>query len=272
MSSGGFAARLSGSRKVYDKDPIHEALCEFHFNQPSEGWVAMPFKLQDRLRSHYPTDPVRDNQAIQIPFAGGGGPEVIGMPIAIGMPSPGRLRFVGSDSRDLLLVSPGVVGVSAVAPYAGWPALKGRVGETLGAVREIADGNFSISRIGVRYINRVVAPVEAVGEFFELSPLSFGEVNLTTKSFVSRSEMRIGDDEDRVLIAMFATAFDSAGERFLVLDLDVIAQNLEGVETVDAALDLVEELRVFERRAFEAAIKERARMELFGGYREEKSD
>ena len=258
------------ARKIYAKDPIHEALCEFHFSQPSDGWIAMPFKIQERLRSQYPNDPISDVQAMPVPMSVG--PQMIGAPITLGMPNSGRLRFVGEDNRNLLLVSQGLIGVSAVAPYAGWPVLKERVEEALRAVSEVCKDKFSISRIGVRYINRVVAPVESVGDFFELTPLSFGEVDVTTKSFVSRSEMRVGDDDNRVLIAMFATAFDASGSKSVILDLDAIAQNLGDVVTVEQAMDLVEELRVFERQAFESAIKESARIELFGGYSEENDD
>lgn len=260
--------RPTAKRRIYKIDPIVEALCQFTFSLPTEGWISVPFRLQEKLKSQFPSEPVGEGQPV-FPPGGNFSQNQAGIQFVVGMGVPGRIRFKSADEKSVLLVSQGVISVGSLQPYSGWETFERQICDVLNAFSELSDGNFALERIGLRYINRVGAPIEDISEFFEVRPLSFGQLDLKPKQFISRSELGFADDPGKVLIATFAKGVDPSSENSVILDLDVVAQGLEGISTVQQVMSKVVELRAIEKSAFEAAITERSRQELFGGYVEE---
>jgi uncharacterized protein (TIGR04255 family) len=189
--------------------------------------------------------------------------------MGIGGGIPGRSRLASQDGTSLLLVAPGAITISDLRPYSGWEIFSRRIGEALTAFAELIDTGFSIERIGLRYINHVLAPSPNLSEYFNVEPLSFRDAPVTLKSFISRSEQIYNDDPRRLIIATFGTIPAEYGSGAVVLDLDVIGQDLEGIESVDSAIALAEEMHRIEKLIFESAITDKARDEVFGGFEED---
>lgn len=257
-------------RRVYNSDPILEAVCEVRFSVPTEGWAVLPGQLFERLRDRYPAEPTYETfppLPVPAPPPGPSGAPG-GLQVLLGPVGSGRVRLASSDGNSQLLVGPGVLGISVMKPYPGWPVFRANIEAALRAFAEVTNDQFSVQRIGLRYINRVETTLDGLN-FFNVRPLSFGTMPLHNETLISRSELMFTDVADRLLVATFGlTSPLEHSEGSLVLDLDVIAQNLSEVDTTEAALALIQELRTLEREAFEATITEDARREIFGGYEE----
>ncbi len=193
----------------------------------------------------------------------------MGIQLMMGMGIPGRVRLASEDSKSLLLISPNVISVSVVKPYPGWEIFSVHIREALDAFSSITTVPFAVERIGFRYINRVEAVGVAadVQKYFRVQPLTFPDIPMTLSNFMGRTEQFLHEDQSRLAIATFASVPSKPEESAFVLDLDVIAQNLD-VGDADSVLEIVEQLRWTEKQLFEASITEDARVDLFGGYEE----
>jgi uncharacterized protein (TIGR04255 family) len=218
--------------------------------------------LYQKLGDRYPTEPVADSPAF---FP----PSVPGLQLLVGSGVPGRVRLSTKDGLGFLFIVQPAISINCLRPYPGWETFLERITEALVAFSEIHP-QFEIERIGLRYINRLDASMENLPEYFDVRPLNFSAMNLNLANFVCRSEMLFEGDPKRLLIATFGSVRPVVGAEqappLFTLDLDTIGQSLEGITSVEAALNVVNDLRLIEKRAFEAAITEKARTELFGGY------
>src|SRR5579871_3945445 len=97
-------------RRVYEHDPIQEALCELRFRAPTTGWAILPGQLFNQLSDLYPSDPTTD-----LPF-GGVTPQLTPQALAsvqvqMSPGLPGRVRLHDPDAARGLFVTPGVLTV-----------------------------------------------------------------------------------------------------------------------------------------------------------------
>lgn len=257
-------------RRIYNNDPIQEAVCEFRFRAPAEGWPLLPGQLFDRLGEDYPAEPSQDGLMPPMampPQAGAIGLPGLGFQIAIGSAMPGRIRLRTEDNSRSILIGPGAFSIHAGRPYPLWETFSERIRTALVAFSQIHQ-TFDIERIGLRYINRIEAAGTAsdLQGYFEVQALQFPGISLTLTNFIGRSEQYLNGDKNRVVIATFASAPAEEGTCAFILDLDIAAQQLEGITSTDPALAIVEDLRSVEKSVFEASLTEKARQELFGGY------
>lgn len=249
-------------RKVYSNDPIQEALCEFRFRAPTEGWAVLPGRLYERLADLYPADP-----AVDAPFRGvtaPQGPVLSSLQIAVGQGVPGNVRLRDAGQSRGVLVGPGIVNVFVRKPYPRWEVFSEHIIRVITAFSEVA-GDFDVERIGLRYVNQIEVPDNPVDieRYFMVHPLRFTEMNLTLRNFIGRSEQYMEDDPDRLVVATFASAQPQLGGTAFILDLDAIAQNLQGVNAIDDLTRIVKELRWLEKDVFEASVTNEART-VFG--------
>lgn len=248
-------------RRIYKSDPIQEAVCEFRFSSPEKGWALLPGQIYSLVSDLFPQEPVQlESQELFRLSAGGPG----AAEIRVGNQAP-PVEFRSEDERLGLTVKPMVMVVHARRPYVGWDRMSSTIQRCLEATAELLP-DFSLSRIGLRYINRVSipAPLGETSDYFRLRPLHLaGDSELQT--FIARSEHRLGGDDNRRLIATFASGELSEDTFDVILDLDVIQQGLSLSDPAEI-LRLVVELREVERYYFEESITSRTREELFGGF------
>lgn len=255
-------------RRVYERDPIQEALCEFKFRGPSHGWAVIPGQLFERLQHLFPAEPEVEGMQRGLQMGQPGG---ITAEIVFGS-GPQGVRLQSEDATRLVRIRPGLISVHVLAPYPQWPAFRGLLEEVLRAVEAVASEGLDIERVGVRYINRVAASPSdgrhAISEYFAVRPLEFPGVEVSLMNFLGRTEHRVGLAGRRKLISTFASTGSEDASQAYMLDLDLIADDLQDICTVETALEIASELRELERQVFEASITESARR-AFGGYKEE---
>ena len=247
---------------MYRSDPIQEALCELRFRKPTSGWALLPGLLYERLRDDYPAEPIQDSSGFNIgPIPGG--PNVAQVQFMMGQGVPGRIRLCSEDNSEQLLIAGNSITVSCLRPYKGWTRFRERIVRVVQNLDEVFEDGFDLERIGVRYINKVTSALDEVDKYFGVKPVQYSEVPLKLANFICRSELPLIEDENTLIVATFASVM---GEQAIALDLDVISQNLTGVDSVSQCMDLVDRLRQLEREAFEMSITDEAREGPFGGF------
>jgi uncharacterized protein (TIGR04255 family) len=241
------------------------------FSAPVTGWAVLPGLIYEQLKDDYPAEPIQEGIGFQAGAPGvfpsfpppqGGQPS---LQIAFGAGPPNRVKLSNDDGTELLLISPGSIAISCLRPYRGWERFEERIDSAIHGFVNVCDNEFSVSRIGLRYINRVFASPFDIDRYFGLRPVSFEDMPLRLSTFVCRSELPSLENENHLVIATFASTLAPEGPA-IVLDIDAIAQNLEQISSIDSLWLTISELRLLEKRAFESSITNEARNGPFGGF------
>lgn len=239
-------------RRRYRNPPIEEALVEFRF-APGQGWdLTIPGKLHEKVKAAYPGKP-RQQRLLQASVRTG-----IGQPADMSLQEGiGRVQLVDADARRLLSLGPDALSVNVLRPYDGWEVFKPRIDAALRAYAEVS-GAEKISRIGVRYINKVMVaePDVDLDKYFLYGPRVPEGLPRRVASFLYRTEHVFGDDVK--LLLTFATISAEQDSSSFLLDLDVIWENDSAIG-VEQALENVDDLHEREGVAFEAVITDHLR-------------
>jgi uncharacterized protein (TIGR04255 family) len=241
-------------RRQYKNPPIEEAICEFRFD-PDPAWdLTILGKLHERLKDEYQGKPV-DQRTLAADLSQGASEGSLDMVMKGGI---SRLKFPTSDGTRLVSVGRNVLGVSSLRPYEGWDSLFPRVTRALEAYQEVAS-HLSITRVGVRYINRIVVPGSGIdlGRYFKCLPPHVPGLPGGPGNFLTRVEYSYEDEA--TLLLNYAAVDSPEGSSAFLLDLDVAWQADDGKRTIDEAVSLVGDLRNRERSAFEALITDDTR-------------
>jgi uncharacterized protein (TIGR04255 family) len=245
---------------VYKEDPILEAICELRFRQPQGAWPLMPGQLYDRLSNQFPDPP---SQHPMPAFTPPDAPP--GLQVFMGQGMPGQVKLSNEDDKSVLIIGDGLIVISSARPYLGWERFSTKIGDVLDALADVVGGAFDIERIGVRYVNRMDIPMESLDRYFDIQPLRISKDSLTPKTFIARSELTVGGDDNRLVIATFASVVAEEMPTGFILDIDCIVQNRTDLSTIDSVRGEIESLHTLEHEIFEASIKDEARTALFGG-------
>ena len=223
----------------------------------------MPGKLHLQLGSEYPGKP-QEQKSIEteIQLQDGQPPSVQHRERLA------RVRLLTGDEKRIVSVGRDVMSVHMLRPYqgatlqepGGWEEFRDRISTALDGYWTVAQPA-SISRIGIRYINKIVIPHRAVRleDYLRSSLPKISGLPQQIGGFLIRVEYAYSSDARLVLTQGLTEApFDHVA---VMLDLDVIWKGTEPVRQ-DDAMQKVTELRDLERTAFEALITDQAR-ELF---------
>jgi uncharacterized protein (TIGR04255 family) len=131
------------------KPPIAEAVIEFQVRVPENIDISKFKAFQDKLSDRFPySSEIRFIQAqVQI-HPSSENTKTIGDTI-IG------LRLESADRRTVVQSTIRALGVSQLAPYDSWETLRARAEELWPVYCDIV-GPMAVTRLGVRYINRIV--------------------------------------------------------------------------------------------------------------------
>ncbi len=244
--------QVEAGRRRYRNPPIEEALCEFQFVPGPEWDLTMPGLIWERLKAEYPAKP--RSQAVSTVQVG----QQAGGPSIELQQAPPRIQFRSADLRHLVAVGPGVLSVHMLRPYTGWEHLEARVASALLSYCSVAEP-VGISRIGVRYINRIVVMAATVdlSDYFTSPPDPPSALPQQLASFIMRWESSF-DDIDGRLVTTFASVPEDGEQCAFILDIDVIREWADPMPIQDAMVAL-NDLRARESVVFEALIQDKAR-------------
>jgi uncharacterized protein (TIGR04255 family) len=145
-------------------------------------------------------------------------------------------------------------------PYEGWIEFSQRIETALQAYAEVAEPG-GVSRVGVRYINKINLPDQEIElkTWFQCGPPSVPELPSKMAGFMSRVEFLY---PDAVKLLLTQASIDAPEEPAAVLlDLDVLWASGEA-RTPDAIMTVVDDLHERVGSAFEALITDAVR-EIF---------
>jgi uncharacterized protein (TIGR04255 family) len=233
----------------YKRPPIVEAVIEVRLQTPIDSDLLE--RIKDELLKEYPVPPLR-TMAVNVELSEA--PKVL--------QQAQGYRLSSGDGAALVNIGPNSLSTSRLAPYEGWEAFVACARLNFSTWRKLT-GWRKISRLGVRYVNRIDVPGQSVqiGDY-----LTFGMVlpplgPPSLSSFAINAAMPLGKDNCNLILNSGSAPSPLVNVTSFILDLDVsrevdLPQNEEGL------WELANRMRVHKNSIFEACITERAR-ELF---------
>lgn len=142
-----------GMPRVYERSPLVEALCEFHFEATQPWDLAIPGLLYAGIRKEFPKrQQGQDSIEVEVNPATNA---------VVQRPTATRARFSTEDEKAFVQVGPNLLIVNQLRPYRGWDVFSEIVARILGVYNDVAPPA-KIARIGLRYINRIEVPQRTV--------------------------------------------------------------------------------------------------------------
>lgn len=244
------------TKPPYPKAPITEAVIEIKFKAALDASDIE--KVRQRLASDYPQHQHVQSFDVAVKLLENQ-PDA---PTTQIKRTPGH-RLASVDMTELVLLWESAFVISQLAPYPGWDSFLRRFVRDWAAWRRVM-GYQEVSRIGVRYLNRIdipvtgpVVPHEAFLNVYPKLPETFSAVDAYAVQAV------MGLEDIRCKLTLNSAAVDSPilGHSSFIFDQD-IAREIDPPQSDDAIIDLLNKIRVQKNAVFEACITDRAR-ELF---------
>jgi uncharacterized protein (TIGR04255 family) len=244
------------TKPPYPKAPITEAVIEIKFKTALDA--SDIDKVRERLASAYPQhqNVQSFNVAVQLLENQPDAPTT-----KIERTAGHRLASV--DMTELLLLWESAFVISQLAPYPGWDSFLRRFVRDWAVWKRIM-GYREVSRVGVRYINRIdipaTGPVVPHEAFLNVYP-KLPEILSVVNAYAVQAVM--GLEDIRCKLTLNSAAVDSPilGHSSFLFDQD-IAREVDPPQSDEAIIDLLNKIRVQKNKVFEACITDRAR-ELF---------
>jgi uncharacterized protein (TIGR04255 family) len=200
------------SAKQYKNPPIEEAVCEFIFVSSTVGQqfdLTVPGRLKvHRLMEEYSGEPRTQNIPIISPNKAPTIELLVQLPTA--------------DARRLVSIRHNAIGISVLRPYGGWENFKSRIERALDAYFE-AISQVAVTRIGVKYVNRIVVPNAGANPAAVLTALPVeGKVSDARLANFTQFTEFVRTDEIKVLVTQATLQFGAQDRSEYLLDIDVI--------------------------------------------------
>jgi uncharacterized protein (TIGR04255 family) len=248
----------------YTNAPIEEATCEFQFvpDPKNPQWdLTLPGKLQVHEALKEYSAPSRQ-QHVQTLAAG----DATGAPEITIQNALFRVQLPTVDGHAVLGVGQNNLAVSVLRPYQGWNEFRPRILSAVEAYASVARQKI-VSRIGLRYINRIITPVAGASSASRFLAHVQTAVEATTET---RAKVRGGltaintrhefetPDKFKILITHATINPVTPNTSEYLLDIDAVWDHgpLNGS---DAIIPVVDKLHDIEGGVFESLITDEAR-------------
>lgn len=243
-------------QQPYDKPPITEAIIDIGFaSQHDERKLS---KAVAKLEKSYVNRRETTRQQVDIDVVTGESSIKTGH-------VPNTHQFSSIDMTQLLTIEPSHFILSQLAPYPGWDEFLGRFKRDWASFKDKMGFN-EISRIGVRYINRLDIPISGPtieqGQYLNIFPKLPPEiVNIEAYAIqVVRSET---DIKCRLQMNSANMPSPIANHISFLVDQDIIRQ-VDVPQSDEDIFDLLDAIRLKKNSIFESCITNKSR-ELFNG-------
>lgn len=202
--------------------PLIEALCEFRFS-PSSPWDwTFPGRLYDQIGEEFHERSQVDGVGVQIQLGPGKppAPQII--------KGPDRVQMKRLDGSAMVQIGPHLLAVNFLRNYPNWETFRTLVLSIFEKYIKLC-GEYSMQRIGLRYINQITLPEDKfeLETLISLSPPLKGVLDKPLAGFYQRYEI-LFDSPKGILIHQ--TGIQRVDQRnVLMVDLDFGSMELEGV-------------------------------------------
>jgi uncharacterized protein (TIGR04255 family) len=244
------------AEQPYKQPPITEAVIELRFATPIE--VDDIAKVSADLKSLYPLQQPITDVRVHLNLPSGQQALTTAHPIE----THGK-RLSTENQEQIILVWPQMFVCSQLAPYPGWDAFFERFCRDWGIWKRTL-GYRKITRIGVRYINRIdipaTAPIVRHEDYLNVYPQVPAIFDaLTAYSVVAQTPL--ADIGCMLTLNSSSAPSPLLGHAAFIIDQD-IAKEGDLPQNDDAIYTLLNQIRAKKNEVFEACIKPSAR-ELF---------
>jgi uncharacterized protein (TIGR04255 family) len=240
----------------YRREPIVEAILDIRVAPTVEHTLPKLAQANSGLEQQYPNrSPVFRNR-IQGNFSEGG-PEVTADQATIGF------VFVSADRQQQYQVTPDGLIFNRLAPYIGWEAFRDEARKTWLQFKNVLGGAVVVSRLGLRYINRIEIPARGaieLSDYFATVPHEGPELPQPMSGFFMRIETPLptvgaGGGLGVVVAGTPAKQQNHVG---VLLDIDAF-KNISSAISDEETWSAIELLRNAKNAAFEACITDKTR-------------
>jgi uncharacterized protein (TIGR04255 family) len=236
--------------KTYKRPPITEAVIELRLGQPiSRDTIET---MGRRLKEEYfYSDP---ETAVKVHFDAAPATSIRAESDWLG------LKLSSLDRADILILRTNTFICSRLAPYPGWEALRDRARRNWDALRKAA-GTLQLSRIGVRYINRIDVPIPADNVVQEADYLNVHPTFPDDRPFLGYAMQIVqplGADDCKLTVNSAALPSPLVGHASLGLDIDIGRENYLP-RREDELWALIDRIRDHKNTVFERCITDKAR-------------
>lgn len=237
----------------YSHPPITEAVIEIKFSTPLESTVFE--KLNHKFNRNYPEDKAIRNVLVALKITG-----------ESPHPQPSASEGVSghrrssADMTELLVWWPSSFVVSQLAPYPGWNLFMARFTRDWKASKR-SRGFRKISRVGVRFINRIDIPTDngtvEHEQYLNIYPKLPDSIE-TVESYAVQTLSRIEDIHCILSINSASVPSPVLGYASYILDID-IAKEADLPQNDKELLQLLNQIRDWKNKIFEDCIDQKAR-------------
>jgi uncharacterized protein (TIGR04255 family) len=236
----------------YKRPPITEAVIELRLEQPLAR--ADVQRLLQRFRGEYEFSEDFVTYGIQVDPAARR---------ADFQEQSSGYKLSSPDRADVLLVTSAHMSCSRLAPYVGWDAFRARAEDHWRIWKRVI-GYRKISRIGVRFINRIDIPAARgeevkVADYLRVRP----EVPAVKRmvSYAMQISAPLEEDNCRLVINSGLVPSPLVDYISMLLDID-ISRTGDPPQKDDEIWALIDRIRAYKNHVFEESVTDKAR-ELF---------
>lgn len=239
-----------------NKAPIAEALIDLRVKLPSGTDLAIFKPFEERIRNAYPTRRERVQWQGQFRFGPGDSSE------QSSQRAPHGYFFDSEDKKQIVQARLDGFTFSRLRPYQDWASLQTEARRLWEVYREVAQPEV-VTRVAVRYINRIVLPLPIVnlGDWFVTRPEMPGFFGKASPGFFMRLVAEFKDVPAKAIVTFLIEQGAQDAQIPFVLDIDVF----RGQEYDPASLeiwDLLKDLRSLKNNIFFESISKRLMREL----------
>jgi len=248
--------RLDGTAtpaRSYKRPPAVETVIELKYRTPIDEQTIK--KVAKKFRPHYPRSERQTGVEYRVDIKTGKIDTV---------PEWHGLKLASEDAADVLFIR--TMGFSHIrlAPYLGWNRfIDGATRNWVTAIGVI--GRRAISRVGLRYMNRLDVPVQKdkelkIEDYLRIIPITieFGLKWDPISTYLVHFTRSLGVDGFFVNVSTGTTDSPLVNHRSLLLDIDVYSDGLNLLKDSDI-WNLAAKMRTYKNDIFEATVTDNAR-------------
>ncbi len=238
---------------VYARPPITEAVIGITFSSPMD--TKQLASVNNALQKHYPHKQDVSTFDLSLEF----NIKDAGNNKANLKPTLGH-RLSTDDQTQLVVLWPNSITLSQLAPYQGWGNFIERFERDWGALKKIM-GFQQISRIGVRYINRIdipaTAPVIEHEQFLNIYP-KMPDILNPLEAYALQASVTLKDINCQLTINTASVPSPLLEHASFVIDTD-ISSDKNPPQSDSDLIKLLNNIRTKKNQVFEACISQPAR-------------
>ncbi len=210
--------------------PLVEALCEFQFNPAGSNELTLPGLFYAQVREEFPLQDSVNELNFQVGLNNlGTVPQFI---------SPQRLQLKRPDGSAMLQIGQGRLIVNRLQPYVNWEDFRDLISKAFTVYISLC-GEYTLNRIGLRYINHLI-PLENEGfeidDLLTVIPLFPKPIDRPMTGFQQVYEF-FYESSKASLVHRTAVVEKPEGDTVILLDLDFISQNISPFQDNSKALE-----------------------------------